>query len=131
MKTLALIIALTICGAVIAADEISSAPTNAPRAMLIQAVPTSPTNVCLDGGSTARDCWFSYICFANTTGSAITVTATNASGTAIDLTTAASIAANTSPCQLYPGGMYFKGGLVLSASGAGLNIRGRYARAIN
>lgn len=120
-----------VCLVQAASDDIYAAPPDAPRANLIQAVATSPTNVCLDGASAAHDCWFSYLCINNTTSGAIAVSGTNVSGTPIDIFTSASIPANTSQCQEYPGGMFFKGGLKLGAGATGLTARGRYAIAKN
>lgn len=133
MRTILALLTVLVLGATLlgGADDIYSAPPNAPRASLVAAVPTSPTNVCVDSGSTAHDCWFAWLCVNNTTNAAITFSATNASGTPIDLTTSASMAANTSSCQVWPGGNYFQGGLKLTAGATGLTVRGRYARALN
>lgn len=65
-----------------------------------------------------ENCWLDVLDLANTTGSAATVTVSDAQSTARFLLDAVSIAGNTTTSIQMPGGRFFQGGVKLSAGTA-------------
>ena len=66
---------------------------------------------------TNQDCWVDQITLSNITGGAITVTITDNQTAVLSLLTAVSLAANSTTLLVFPGGLFFDGGMLINASG--------------
>lgn len=98
------------------------------------ALTTGATQLCADGGGTARDCWLDEIIVSVTAASAQTVLLQNTGATWIVSNTNASFPAGGSSIFQVPGGLKFVGGATATAGANGsvlLYVRGVRLRGPN